>query len=291
MAIPWHPNWHRRTWACARIDLVLLSDIEDIEQWKDISEETFMDYWRFAIRDGSLDKDCECQLCDKYCQMCKREGNENKDEEGKNEQVDPKATQISTSKDHGTPNITKETKAEIKYEPSSFQGISSIGELKHLRANNQLSTLEKFPYEIFDLISSQLPQTSLAACALTSTSLYSAVVKQLYASVDTPSDPLTCRFAKTLTRRPFICDFVRDLTVHVKPHWKSVGILHEILKQLPKLIHLHVLPSWITYGDLPYWEYTFKLRTVKWGLMEDKTSQKFIASQSDTLKRVEYLTA
>jgi hypothetical protein len=281
MAIPWHPNWHRGTWAGARIGLVLTSEMEDIEQWKDITEETFMDYWKFAIRDGCIDKDCECQLCVKYRQMYE---NKIQDRKGKEEQGDSKATQALTSRDHGTPNVTKKTKNEIKYKPSSYQGISNIKESKRFRENNRLSTLEKFPYEIFDLISSQLPCTSLAACALTSTSLYSLVVKRLYTSVDTLLYHFTRMFAETLMRRPFICDFVRDLSIGVKPHWKSVGALHEVLKRLTRLTSLHLLPSWVSYGDLPYWEYPFKLRKIKWGLMKDRASQKFIASQSDTFE-------
>jgi hypothetical protein len=289
MAIYWHSNWHRGTWAGARIDLVLLSDIEDIEQWKDISEETFKDYWKFAIYDRSIDKDCKCRLCDKYREMCKGKEDEIEEKGRQEEQEDSKTTQSSASKDKGDQNTTNEMKNEIKYGLGSYQGGSSIKESKRFGAHNQLSNLEKFPYEIFDLISSQLPRTSLATCALTSTSFYSFVVKQLYTSVDIPLDRFARTFAETLTCRPFICDFVRDLSIGVKPHWKSVKILHETLKQLPKLTSLHVLPSWITYGDLPYWEYPFKLRTIKWGLMKDRASQKFISSQSDTLKKIEYL--
>jgi hypothetical protein len=287
MQIPWHPNWHRGTWAGARIDLVLLSDIEDIEQWKYITAETFMDYWKFAIRDGSLDERCSCQLCGKYRQMCKEE-KENKDKGGAEKQESSKYTQASASGDDGKENLAPETRNEIKCEPDSYQEISNIKGSKRSGAKNQLSALETLPYEIFDHISSQLPRASLAACALTSTAPYSLAVRRLYASVDTPLDHFTRTFAETLARRPFLSEFVRDLSINVKPHWEPVKVLHEILKRLPNLTYLHVLPSWITYGDLPYWEYPFKLRTIKWGLMKDRASQKFIASQSDTLQEVEY---
>ncbi|PVG01477.1 hypothetical protein CPB86DRAFT_105702 [Serendipita vermifera] len=153
----------------------------------------------------------------------------------------------------------------------------------------KLSPFERLPYDVFDLIFSHLPQTSLAACALTSIQIHSAVTRALYTKVNLQTDRLTRIFEETLLCRPFLCDYVRDLTIAVKPHWESVRVLHDILKKLPHLISLHTLPSWITYGNLPYWEYPFKLHTLKWGLMKDKASQKFIASQSDTLKEVGYL--
>jgi hypothetical protein len=287
MAIPWHPNWHRGTWAGARIDLVLLSDIKDIENWKDITEETFIDYWNFAIRHGSLDERCSCQLCDKYRQMC-REEKESKDKRGAEEQESSKQTQTSASKDPGKGSPAPETKNETKCEPDFYRGISNIKESRRFGPKNQLSPLETLPYEIFDHISSQLPRASLAACTLTSTTLYSLTIKRLYASLDISLDHFTRILAETLARRPFLCGFVRNLSISVKPHWESVKVLHQILKQLPNLTNLHVLPSWITYGDLPYWEYPFKLRTIKWGLMKDRASQKFIASQSDTLEKIEY---
>ncbi|CAG8678107.1 11883_t:CDS:2 [Acaulospora colombiana] len=115
------------------------------------------------------------------------------------------------------------------------------------RFERRLSSFERLPYDALDIIFSQLPRPSLAACALLSTRVYSA------------------------------------------PHWESVRVLHEILKQLPRLVSLHVLPSWITYGDLPYWEYPFKLRKIKWGLIKDEGSQKFISSQSGTLEEIGYL--
>jgi hypothetical protein len=153
----------------------------------------------------------------------------------------------------------------------------------------RLSSLEILPYEVLDLIFSQVPRASLVACALTSTRLHFLVAEALYTTVYIESSYFTRIFAKTLERRPFLCDYVQELTITVEPHWRSVRRLHDILKQLSRLIYLHVLPCWITYGDLPYWEYPFKLREIKWGLIKDRASQKFIESHSDTLEEVGYM--
>jgi hypothetical protein len=78
----WHPNWHRGSWAGARVDLALLSDIEEIEEWKDITEETFRDLWKAQSMDSILNQDCDCSLRDIYRRMDKEE-KENKDQKGK----------------------------------------------------------------------------------------------------------------------------------------------------------------------------------------------------------------
>jgi hypothetical protein len=160
---------------------------------------------------------------------------------------------------------------------------------EHNWPEKRLSPFERLPYDVMSLIFSQVPYRSLATCALTSSQVHSRVMEVLYATVHLKSDRLTRTFADTLLHRPFLCEFVRKLTIAVNAHWASVKRLHEILKQLPSLVDLHVLPSWITYGDLPYWEYPFKLRKIKWGLIKDRASQRFIASQSDTLKEIGYL--
>jgi hypothetical protein len=170
------------------------------------------------------------------------------------------------------------------YEKGAF-----VAQRKHDWHNNRLSSFESLPRELLDLIFSRLPRSSLAACALTSTQLYFTVAEALYSKVRLRLDRFTCIFAETLLRRPLLCDSVRKLTVAINPHWTSARALHDILKQIPRLVDLHVLPSWITYGDLPYWEYPFKLRKLKWGLMKDRASQKFIESQSDTLEEIRYL--
>jgi hypothetical protein len=167
LAMSWHPNWHRGTWAGARIDLVLLSDIEDIDNWKDITEETFKDYWKAAILDERIDERCKCQLCRKYRRMCRSKEEKNKgkgDEEG---QGNSNETQRVASKD-GKPNLTKAMKSEVGCKPSFYQRIISSKESKNFGKRTHLSILEKIPYEVFDLISSQLPHTSLTACALAS---------------------------------------------------------------------------------------------------------------------------
>jgi hypothetical protein len=167
------------------------------------------------------------------------------------------------------------------------------GAITHKKEHNwtekRLSLFERLPYEVMSLILSQVPYRSLTTCALTSSQLHFAVTEPLYATVHLESDRLTRTFADTLLRRPSLCNYVRKLRIAVNPHWESVRRLHEILKRLPNLVDLHVLPSWITYGDLPYWEYPFKLRKIKWGLIKDRASQRFIASQSDTLKEIGYL--
>ncbi|PVG01474.1 hypothetical protein CPB86DRAFT_781694 [Serendipita vermifera] len=134
--------------------------------------------------------------------------------------------------------------------PVRFHNDRTVaGNSEPRRSAKSLPPFERLPYEVTDLTLFQVPRSSLAACALTSTRMSSAGWKALYATVDLDSPYLTRRFAKTLTRHPFLCDHVHSLTASIKPRWKSVRILHEILKQLPRLVYLHVLPSWITYGD------------------------------------------
>jgi hypothetical protein len=178
---------------------------------------------------------------------------------------------------------------ELEKQAESHETGNIVGKREHNWPEKRLSQFERLPYDVRSLIFSQVPRCSLATCALTSSQVHSAVTEVLYATVHLDSNRFTRTFADTLLRRPFLCDYVRKLTVAVKPHWISVRRLHEILKQLPHLVDLHVLPSWITYGDLPYWEYPFKLRKIKWGLIKDRASKKFIASQSDTLEDIGYL--
>jgi hypothetical protein len=77
----WHPNWHWGSWAGARIDLTLFSDIEEPEKWKDITEMTFRNLWKAFSISGRLKPECECNLCSIYRQMCVEE-KEKKDQEG-----------------------------------------------------------------------------------------------------------------------------------------------------------------------------------------------------------------
>jgi hypothetical protein len=81
----WHPYWHRGSWAGARIDLALLGDIEKIEEWRDITEETFRDLWKT----WSVDRNCDesCSLCSIYRRM-RLEEKEKKDQEGKGDRTD-----------------------------------------------------------------------------------------------------------------------------------------------------------------------------------------------------------
>ncbi|PVF94256.1 hypothetical protein CPB86DRAFT_828742 [Serendipita vermifera] len=73
------------------------------------------------------------------------------------------------------------------------------------------------------------------------------------------------------------------------PHWESVAVLHNILKQLPYLTLLEIGPSWITYGDLPYWECPFKLQGLKWGLIKDEACKRFVVdSQKHLTSEVVY---
>jgi hypothetical protein len=182
-------------------------------------------------------------------------------------------------------------KAKDLEKQAEFHRTSIVVSKKgHNWPEKRLSPFERLPYEVMSLIFSQVPQRSLVACAVTSSQVHFAVAEALYTTVHLESNSLTRTFADTLLRRPFLCDYVHKLTVAVNPHWMSVRRLHEILKQLPRLVDLHVLPSWITYGDLPYWEYPFKLRKIKWGLIKDRASQKFIASQSETLEEIGYMT-
>jgi hypothetical protein len=176
---------------------------------------------------------------------------------------------------------------DIQIESHKESAVVSRGERD--LPEKTLSSLERLPYEVMDLIFSQVPRASLVACALTSTRLHFLASEALYTTVYLESSHFTRIFAQTLEHRPFLCDYVQELTVTVEPHWRSVRRLHDILKKLPRLIYLHVLPCWITYGDLPYWEYPFKLRKIKWGLIKDRASQKFIKSHSDTLKEVGYI--
>ncbi|PVG01475.1 hypothetical protein CPB86DRAFT_871196 [Serendipita vermifera] len=282
MAMHWHPNWHRGPWAGARIDIALLSDIDDLGEWKDITEETFRDVWKVTLRDGwTIEKDCKCNLCNMYHQMCIDEKDENsrkEDEDARNIQSSRHDTKPTDEQAKGMNRLVELHKDRTVADNSKFH-----------HSDKSLSPFERLPYEITDLIFFQVPRSSLASCALTSTRMNSAVGRALYATVTLDSPLPTRRFAKALTRRPFLCDHVRSLTAAVKPHWSFVRILLEILKQLPRLVSLHILPSWITYGDLPYWEYPFKLRTIKWGLIKDKASQKFITSHSKTLEEVSYM--
>jgi hypothetical protein len=85
LAIPWHPHWQRGSWAGSRIDLTLLSDIEDLDEWKDISEPTFRDLWKACLIDGTIKNECNCNLCQIYRRMCIEE-KEKRGQQGEKEE-------------------------------------------------------------------------------------------------------------------------------------------------------------------------------------------------------------
>ncbi|CAG8678121.1 11884_t:CDS:1, partial [Acaulospora colombiana] len=286
MALHWHPNWHRGPWAGARIDIASLSDIEGIEEWKDVTEETFRDVWKVTLQaERLIEEDCKCKLCGIYNQM--RIDDEYKG--ARKGDQDIKNTQRAQFSKWDEPHCTEKQEKELINLVRSQETCTIIDKLPSNHLCKSLSLFERLPYEITDLIFFHVPRNSLPACAIASTRMNSAVLVSLYATVNLDLPHLTHRFAETLIRRPFLCHYVRDLTIAVSPHWKSVRVLHDILIQLPCLVSLHTLPSWITYGDLPYWEYPFKLQNIKWGLIKDKASQKFIMSHSDTLKEINYM--
>jgi hypothetical protein len=89
LGIPWHPNWHWGSWAGARIDFTLFSNIEKPEEWKDITEATFRDLWKAFSISGILNPECKCNLCEIYRQMCPEE-EEKKDQAGKKSKANSK---------------------------------------------------------------------------------------------------------------------------------------------------------------------------------------------------------
>lgn len=52
----WSPNWHAGSWAGARVDMISLRDIKNLNGWKDITEETFRNMAKHWIR--WLPRDC-----------------------------------------------------------------------------------------------------------------------------------------------------------------------------------------------------------------------------------------
>ncbi|PVF94260.1 hypothetical protein CPB86DRAFT_818148 [Serendipita vermifera] len=151
-----------------------------------------------------------------------------------------------------------------------------------------LSAMERTPEEILDVIFAQVDRESLPSCVYLSSRIYSVAIKRLYYRVQLMSDKSTRNFAETVLNRPILKHYVRQLLTVIEPHWESVAVLHNILKQLPYLTLLEIGPSWITYGDLPYWEYPFKLEGLKWGLIKDEASKKFIESQKHLRSEVVY---
>jgi hypothetical protein len=261
-----HPNWHAGPWAGARVDMISLRDMGDTEGWKDITEETFRGLAKRCIR--WIPDDCECA----YCQKCRQvyEEEETPEEQNKitvNENAYPKHNN-DVEAIHSPPTVNYN------------EGLS--------RPAKPSSALERTPEDVLDLILSHVGRESLPNCVYLSSHVYPIAIKRLYYRVQLMSDSSTRNFAQTLISRPILKDYVRQLLTVIAPHWESVAVLHGILKQLPYLTLLEIGPSWITYGDLPYWEYPFKLEGLKWGLIKDKAAKKFIESQSGLTSDVVY---
>ncbi|CAG8663832.1 13069_t:CDS:2 [Acaulospora colombiana] len=267
-----HPNWHAGSWAGAQVDMISLHDMKDFDGWKDITEETFRGLAKHCIRE--LPEGCQCSLC----QKC-REVNE--------EKQPPKNGYLME--------IEKFQKTAKDEDIHSRQGVEVDFTQNMINYNKELSqqvvptsAMERMPSEILDIVFSQVDRESLPACVYLSSRIYPVVVKRLYHRVQLMSDASTRNFAETLVSRPILKDHVRQLLTVVNPHWESVAVLHNILKQLPFLTLLEIGPTWITYGDLPYWEYPFKLEGLKWGFIKDEAAKRFIGSQKHLTSEVVY---
>jgi hypothetical protein len=99
----------------------------------------------------------------------------------------------------------------------SHEGGAVVSKAEPKSPEKTLSSLERLPYEVLDLVFSHVPRASLVACALTSTRLHFLVAEALYTTVYLESSYFTRIFAETLERRPFLCDYVQELTVTVEP--------------------------------------------------------------------------
>jgi hypothetical protein len=269
-----HPNWHAGPWAGARMDLVSLRDMTDIDDWKDITEETFRDLAKYTIED--LPEGCECSLCEKYKLA----------HEGK---VIPGYSPGKEARNY--PDIKIESAISGEYVSDTGLGRTkpmTDQNREYSQPRNELSSFEKMPFEIMEILFSYVDRESLPNCVYLSSRIYPAAIKRLYYRVQLISDSSTRNFAQTLISRPIVKDYVRQLLTVIDPHWESVSVLHTILRQLPFLTLLEIGPSWVTYGDFPYWEYPFKLQGLKWGLIKDEAANKFIDSQSNLTSDVVY---
>ncbi|PVF94257.1 hypothetical protein CPB86DRAFT_800607 [Serendipita vermifera] len=254
-----HPNWHAGPWAGARVDMISLQDMKDLDGWKDITEETFRGLAKLCSR--YLPNGCRCSLC----QKC-REVQQGKEIPGHGHLI----------------------KAEQSQKTAKVEDIHSRQDNVSPLQVSPSSAMEKMPSEVLDIIFSQVDRESLPSCIYLSTRIYAAAIKRLYYRVQLMSDASTRNFAETLLSRPILKHYVRQLLTVIDPHWESVATLHSILKQVPYLTLLEIGPSWITYGDLPYWEYPFKLEGLKWGFIKDEASKSFIDSQKHLKSEVVY---
>jgi hypothetical protein len=248
--------------------------MRDIGEWKDITEETFKGLAKYCIED--LLEGWQCSLCEKY--RYAHEGREIPQYEHRKEKEAYEKIRQDSPVDHNDENAT------------ALSGVEAVigRKRERIRQVDRISAFERMHCEILDVLFSQMDRESLPNCIYLSSRIYDIAIKKLYYRVQLMSDFSTRNFAETLINRPILKDYVRQLLTVINPHWESVAVLHGILKRLPFLTLLEIGPSWITYGDLPYREYPFKLEGLKWGLIKDRAAKRFIESQSTHISDVVY---
>jgi len=236
----------RGPWAGGRFDIVHVDIVKDDKEWKDITEVEFFSYYTMWSADMGTVDTCTCALCQKYC----------------DEHKDFYKNLDKQQKSHN-PERAHESASHVSHPPSS----------------SSLSAIESLPAELYQEIMVHLTVGDLGACAAASKTLSLHATRLLYASVTLERATQTKTLLTTISRRPELTSYIKDLRLVTMAHWESLQTAHEILKQLPALNSLNFAPCWFSYDNLPYWEYPFTLRTLMWGLKQDSAFHRFCRSQ------------
>ena len=247
----------RGSWAGGRFDIVHLDIVKDDKEWKDITEIEFFNYYTMWSSDMGRVDHCTCPLCQKY-----------RDEH--------KTFYESLDRQKNSQKLERAHEMVVGRTSPKF---GSASHAPYPSGASALSAIETLPAELNEEIMIHLTVRDLAACAAASKTLSLQATRRLYTSVTLERATQTKTLLDTFSRRPELTSYVKHLRVVTMAHWESLQIAHEILKQLPALKSLDFAPCWFSYGNLPYWEYPFTLRTLTWGLKQDSAFDQFCRSQ------------
>ncbi|KAG8812541.1 hypothetical protein FRB91_005061 [Serendipita sp. 411] len=256
--------WNFGSWAGSRLTVGKLENYSKDTGYKDITEVVFYEVFTVWAEVEGIAHSCDCSLCEKWREM-KQDGFDPYKEPSNDAKSDPAIIvddEVPRTSQAGSNSPLADSPSDRFYRPRFF------------------------PLDIQYHIFAQLDISTLAACALVCQAFVHEANQALYRNVSITTSEHTNQLLDTLVRDPAKKRCIRRLEIQLGLDAAVRQASHEILKQLPSLEHLTFLPCWMSYGQLENHleEYPFKLRSLLWGLIPDRSMLLFLRSQSSILE-------